>query len=87
MEDYNGFEYVGNVPTVYKGTPYEIFYEPLYIRRGENRLFYAIKTNNGLEAIADGKDETIRLDDGHNSQFQYNAENHNICALIPEYEL
>ena len=87
MEDLNGFEYVGDVPTVYKGAPYEIFYEPLYMRRGENRLFFAIKTDKGLEAIADGKDETIRLDDERNSLFYYNADNYNLCAFIPEYKL
>lgn len=86
MEEYNGFEYAGDVPTVYKDAPYEVFYEPLYMRRGEDRLFFAIKTDKGLEAIADGKDEKIRLMDSSNSQFHYNADNHRLCALIPEYK-
>ena len=87
MEDYNGFEYVGDVPTVYKSTPSEVIYEPLYMRRGQDRLFFAIKTDKGLEAIADGKDDKIHLDDGRNTRFQYNADNHNLYALIPEYKL
>ena len=87
MEDYNGFEYVGDVPTVYKGAAYEEFYEPLYMRQGENRIFYAIKTEKGLEAIADGKNGTLVLDDNHHSKFQYNAENDRLCAMIPKYEM
>lgn len=85
MDDNKGFEYVGNVPVVYKGAAYEEIYQPLYIRRGADRLFYAIETEYGLEAVADGKDGKIRFikDD---RLFHYNAENNRLCALIPDYE-
>ena len=86
MEDYNGFEYVGDVPTVYKGAPYEVSYEPLYVRKGSGRYFYAVKTDNGLEAVADGKDGSIEMYRGY-SPFRYNAENSNLCVLIPDYTL
>lgn len=86
MEDYNGFEYVGDVPTVYKGAAYEVYYEPLYVRRVSERFFYAVKTENGLEAVADDKDGSIEMLRGY-SPFRYNAENSNICVLIPDYTL
>lgn len=87
MEEHNGFEYVGDVPAVYKGVANLIIYHHLYMRRGVDRLFFAIETEYGLEAIADGKDKYICLENGRNSQFHYNAENDRICALIPEYEM
>ena len=87
MEDFNGFEYVGDVPTVYKGAAYEVFYSPLYMRQGGDRPFFAIKTENGLEAIADGKDGNQEMDYGKRSPFHFNAENDRLCALIPDYTI
>ena len=85
MEDNNGFEYAGNVPVVYKCAAYEEIYQPLYIRRGADRLYYAIQTEYGLVAVADRKDGKIRFvkDD---RLFHYNAENNRLYALIPDYE-
>ena len=85
MEENNGFGYVGDVPTVYKYAAYEINYESLYVHKVDGKLFFAIKTENGLEAIADGTCGSINLIGKDSAPFQYNAENDRLCALIPEY--
>lgn len=87
MEENNGFGYVGDVPTVYKFSPYEVYYEPLYVHKVDDKLFFAIKTDKGLEAIAGGKDGIIRLDNNSDTPVHYNAENDRLCAMIPDYKL
>lgn len=80
----NGLKYVGDVPMVYKGAVYEEFYEPLYVQMVGDKPFYAVKTDNGIEAVAIVKESSIPFFT-KDRVFKYNAENDNICAKIPMY--
>lgn len=77
-------KYIGDVPMVYKHAAYEIFYEPLYVQLVGDKPFFAIKTDDAVEAIAKCKVGKMQLL-GKEYFFEYNAENSNVCVNIPEY--
>ena len=83
-EELDGLTYIGDAPMVYKHSAYEIYYSHLYVRMVGDKPFFAIKTDDSVEAIAlckPGKKQMLNRD----VPFDFNAENDNVCVNTPNY--